>query len=143
MKINTAGSVRTNTTRRKNGADSAAAGDFAAHISPSGGARSPAVSGATQLGSVEALIALQAGGGSTDGRARAEIDRAEDLLSRLDQIRVGILTGNLSSAVLESIVVRLDARRREGVEPRLAAIIDEIEVRAKVELAKLSMMQQA
>lgn len=73
------------------------------------------------------------------GRSQ-EIDRAEELLDRLDQIRVGILTGSMSRGGLVSIVDRLQERRREGIEPRLAGLIDEIELRAKVELAKLSLI---
>ncbi len=138
MKISNTGSVRTNAPRRKSGADGAGAGDFAAHMSAPRNETSAAVSGSTHIGSVAALIALQAGGDATQGSRQAEIDRAEDLLDRLDQIRIGILTGGLSTATLKSIVARLEARRHEGVEPRLAGIIDEIELRAKVELAKLS-----
>lgn len=138
MKINNTGSVRSSAPRRKNGADGAGAGNFAAHISSPRNDTPAAVSGTTHIGSVAALIALQAGGDATQGGRQAEIDRAEDLLDRLDQIRVGLLTGGLSIATLKSIVARLEARRRDGIDPRLAGIIDEIELRAKVELAKLS-----
>lgn len=67
------------------------------------------------------------------------MDRAEHLLDRLDQIRVGLLTGSMSRGVLTSIIYRLEERRHEGVDPRLVALIYEIELRAKVELAKPSM----
>lgn len=140
MKINGTGSVRTNAPRRKAGAEGSGAGDFAAQL---GGARqsaSPSVSGATQIGSVEALLALQSSGDASQSPRQAEIDRAEDLLDRLDQIRVGLLTGRMSRATLTSIVDHLAARRRDGVDPRLAGLIDDIELRAKVELAKLSMI---
>lgn len=135
MKIDASGSVRTNATRRKSGAGSVA-GDFAAHMNGPAKAHTPAVSAPTQISSVGALVALQA---SADfGNDAAEIDRAEDLLDQLDRIRVGILTGSMSGATLQNIVQRLSQRRTEGVEPRLAALIDEIELRARVELAKLS-----
>lgn len=140
MKIDGAGPVRTNATRRKPGADGAAAGDFASHMAGTSQAPTPApVSGAAQIGSVDALIALQTGDEGSAGNPRHELSRAEDLLDRLDQVRVGILTGRMSQVTLNDIVSRLEDRRREGVEPRLAALIDEIELRAKVELAKLSM----
>lgn len=138
MKINNTGSVRTSAPRRKDSAGSTAGGDFASHIGAPRGKTAAAVSGATHIGSVAALIALQSGGDVGEGGRQAEIDRAEDLLDRLDQIRIGILTGGLSPATLKSLVARLEARRSEGVDPRLAGIIDEIELRAKVELAKLS-----
>jgi len=140
MKINGTGSVRTNASRRKNGADGAAAGDFAAQLGGVRQSTSPSVSGATHIGSVEALLALQSSGDATQSPQKHEIDRAEDLLDRLDQIRVGLLTGSMSRETLTSIARHLEARRREGVDPRLVALIDEIELRAKVELAKLSMI---
>lgn len=140
MKINGTGSVRTSAPRRKSGADGASGGDFASHMGGTQKTTTSAVSGATQITSVEALIALQSTGDATQSTNGQEVDRAEDLLDRLDQIRVGLLTGGMSRGSLTSIVQRLDERRREGVDPRLATLIDEIELRAKVELAKLSMI---
>lgn len=137
MKIAGTGSLRNNATRRKRDAD-AAAGDFAGQLNGPAKARMPAVSGSTQVASVGALVALQASTGFGDDPAGAEIDRAEELLDQLDRIRVGILTGRISGATLQNIVTRLARRRSEGVEPRLASLIDEIELRARVELAKLS-----
>jgi len=139
MKIVGTGSLRTNATRRKGGA-TAAAGDFAGHMSGPTKAQAPAVSGTTQVASVGALVALQAAGSFGADPGAAEIDRAEDLLDQLDRIRVGILTGSISGATLQNIVIRLAQRRTDAVEPRLAALIDEIELRARVELAKLSMI---
>ncbi|MEP4377545.1 MAG: flagellar assembly protein FliX [Alphaproteobacteria bacterium] len=138
MKIAGTGSLRSNAPRRRGGTD-AAAGDFAGHMNGPEKAQTPAVSGTTQIASVGALVALQASGGFGSDSAAAEIDRAGDLLDQLDRIRVGILTGGISGATLQNIVQRLAQRRTEGVEPRLAALIDEIELRARVEIAKLSM----
>ncbi len=138
MKIAGTGSTRSNVARRKPGAD-AATGNFAGHMSGPANVQAPAVSGPTQIASVGALVALQASTGFGTGTTAVEIDRAEDLLDQLDRIRVGILTGGISGATLQNIVNRLAQRRTEGVEPRLATLIDEIELRARVELAKLSM----
>jgi hypothetical protein len=41
------------------------------------------------------------------GASGKEVERAEDLLDRLDQIRVGLLTGSMSRGTLNSIVARL------------------------------------
>ena len=61
-------------------------------------------------------------------------------MERLEQIRLGLLRDNLSRLDLQGLVLRLAERRRETGDPRLIEIVDEIELRAKVELAKLSMM---
>lgn len=140
MKISGPGSVRTNGPRRRNASDGASGAGFASHLDTPSQAAAPSISEASQIASVGALIALQAGDDGARGASGKEVERAEDLLDRLDQIRVGLLTGSMSRGTLNSIVARLEQRRREGVEPRLMGLIDEIELRAKVELAKLSMI---
>ncbi len=141
MKIDAPGSVRANSVRRTGKNQGSAAGEFAKHIS-TGSETAPVAgsSGATQLGSVEALVALQQVSDATQQDKPPEQKHGEDLLDRLDQLRLGILRGDLSPLDLQALVLRLGERRREGGDPRLIAIVDEIELRAKVELAKLSMI---
>jgi hypothetical protein len=140
MKINGTGPVRATAARRKDGADATGSGGFAAHMNSAFQSTPAAVSGASQIGSVGALLALQSGGDASQGGAETEINRAEDILDRLDQIRVGILTVSLTGSALTSIVTNLNESRRDGIEPRLAGLIDEIELRARVELARLSVI---
>lgn len=140
MKIQAPGSVRANAPRRTGKSPAPGGASFASHIRSDSAAPGAAVGGAAQIGSVEALLAVQANTPLSSEERKAEIRHGEDLLDRLDQIRVGILTGRVSRSMLEDIVNRLDVRRRSGADPRLTALIDEIELRAKVELAKLSML---
>ncbi len=141
MKIDAPGSVRANALRRTGKSQSGAGGEFAKHISTERGATPVAGGGsAAQLGSVEALVALQQVPDAAQQTKPPEQKHAEDLLDKLDQGRLGLLRGDLSRADLEALVQRLAARRRETGDPRLIAIVDEIELRAKVELAKRSMM---
>ncbi len=141
MKIDSPGSVRANSVRRKEKTQSGQGSEFAKHIS-SGSEAAPVAGGggASQLGSVEALGALQEAPDATHQTKPPEQKHAEDLLDRLDQIRLGLLRGDLSPLDLQALVLRMAERRRETGDPRLIAIVDEIEIRAKVELAKLSMM---
>ena len=140
MKIDAPGAVRSNSPRRAERSRSGAGTAFAKHI-PGRSETAPVAGGsATQLGSVEALVALQAVPDATRQAKPPEQKHAEDLLDRLDQIRMGMLRGDLSPIDLKALVLRLAERRREGGDPRLMAIIDEIELRAKVELAKLSLI---
>lgn len=140
MKIQAPGTVRANTPRRTAKSDGNPGSNFASHIRPKAARPGSPVSDAAQIGSVEALLAVQAGDGTSGNGSSADIRHAEDLLERLDSIRIGILTGRISRASLEDIVKRLEVRRRESADPRLAAVIDEIELRARVELAKLSVL---
>lgn len=140
MKIQAPGSVRPNAPRRTVKNTSSGGSSFASHIRSDSATQGAAVGGSAQIGSVEALLAVQANTPvAGDGRT-AEVKHAEDLLDRLDAIRVGILTGGLSRSMLEGIVARLESRRDSDGDPRLTALVEEIELRAKVELAKLSMM---
>ncbi len=140
MKIDAPGSVRANSVRRTGKSRNGAGTEFAKHIS-SGSETTPVAGGsAAQLDSVEALVALQQVPDATRQTVPPEQKHAEDLLDRLDQVRLGLLRGDLSRLDLQALVLRLGERRRESGDPRLMAIVDEIELRAKVELAKLSMI---
>ncbi|MCZ6605386.1 MAG: flagellar assembly regulator FliX, partial [Alphaproteobacteria bacterium] len=66
--------------------------------------------------------------------------RAEDLLEHLEGIRDGILAGVIPRPQLEDLVHRLAERRPREHDPLLISLLDEIELRAKVELAKLSVI---
>ena len=140
MKIDAPGSVRANSVRRTGKSRNGASTEFAKHIS-SGSETTPVAGGsAAHLDSVEALVALQQVPDATRQTVPPEQKHAEDLLDRLDQVRLGLLRGDLSRLDLQALVLRLGERRGESGDPRLMAIVDEIELRAKVELAKLSMI---
>ena len=61
-----------------------------------------------------------------------------DILDRLDEIRDQILAGAVSKNRLENLAQTLRQRRDKVDDPQLIALIDEIELRAEVELAKLT-----
>jgi hypothetical protein len=85
---------------------------------------------------VEALLALQDVGGPLERKRRA-VRRAGRILDVLDEIKVALLEGDLSSADLDRLR-RAVRDEREGTEdPALEAVLDEIELRAAVEMAKL------
>lgn len=69
------------------------------------------------------------------GRA-AVVRRGDDLLDRLDDLRLALLTGSVPPSRLTALADALGARRHESQDPRIDAIIAEIELRAAVELAK-------
>ena len=94
------------------------------------------VSAGSSVGGLDALIALQE---VPDSQARREQGRkhAERLLDILDDLRVGLLEGRLSEASIARLARELERVRAETDDPRLNGILDEIELRAHVELAKL------
>ena len=50
---------------------------------------------------------------------------------------MGLLAGRIPTHLLNELVLALRERRPEFTDPRLGEILDEIELRASVELAKL------
>lgn len=84
----------------------------------------------------EAPLSLQEVGGASLGRSRG-LARGTKLLDLLDGIRHGFLTGTIPADRLSALLGAVKAERDHVADPRLAQILDEIERRAAVELAKL------
>jgi hypothetical protein len=84
---------------------------------------------------LHALLSLQEVSDSTEGRSRAR-RRAEDLLDRLEELRLAIALGEVPLDRLEDLARVLGQRQGMADDPKLAQIINEIEIRAAVELAK-------
>lgn len=91
---------------------------------------------------VDALIALQDVGGPLERKRRA-VRRASRLLDALDDIKVGLLGGDLSGAELDRLSRAIRDERDQTDDPRLEAVLDDIELRAAVEMAKLERMGRA
>jgi len=138
MKIDGNGPVRNAPVRRKDGprkTDGAA--NFAEGLKPE---TAPSTAG-TSLGgavAVDPLLAVQEAADATQGRAKARA-RGEALLDRLDELRMGLLMGFYPKERLEDLLRMVRARRPDAGSGRLAEVLDEIELRAEVELAKLGM----
>jgi hypothetical protein len=96
-----------------------------------------AAAGATaSLASVSAIVAVQEVDPDAENSAAAR-RRGEEMLDRLDELRLGLIEGRLAPDRIEALV-KLVAERREKVhDPRLQSILDDIDLRARVELAKL------
>lgn len=93
----------------------------------------------SSLGGVDALLLVQAVGDSMEREARKRlINRGEDILDRLEEIRHGLLVGVIPQDKLADLAQMVRSRREACQDPRLAAVLDEIELRAEVEIAKLS-----
>ena len=67
--------------------------------------------------------------------ARGKV-RAEDILDRLEDLRLELLAGGLSREKLLQLSRIVAVRRAQIKDPRLTEILDAIDLRAQVELAK-------
>jgi hypothetical protein len=93
---------------------------------------------AVALTTLDAILALQELSDAAERRRRA-IRRGHGVLDRLEELRLAIVDGSLSRHVLERLRLELGRRERVADESRLEGVLDEIELRATVELAKLEM----
>jgi hypothetical protein len=94
--------------------------------------------GVSSIGSMDALIALQEVGGPLERRRKA-VRRAGTILDVLDDLKLGLLDGGVEPGTLDRLVGAVRLERGEADDPRLRELLDEIETRAVVELAKLEM----
>jgi hypothetical protein len=141
MKINNANGVGSASAPR-NGASAAAPG----FSLPAGGAGEAAklgqVGGLVGVGSIDALLALQEVGGPLERRRKA-VRRAGVILDVLDEVKLALLDGGVSPEALERLMGAVKLERGGADDPALQSLLDEIETRAAVELAKLEMAQVA
>jgi hypothetical protein len=72
-------------------------------------------------------------------RRKKLIKQGESMLDSLEQLRRKLLVGSLPMDVLNNIRHNLSIQRQGVADPRLLEIMDEIELRTAVELAKLEM----
>lgn len=66
------------------------------------------------------------------------IDYGFDVLEYLEGFRIGLLNGSLPITKIKELQHSIDRWRRIYDDPKLKNIIDDIELRAKIELAKLN-----
>lgn len=114
-------------------------GQAAAPSSAAPAARAGGVSG---VASVDALLALQEMGGPLERRRKA-VNRAGRILDVLDEVRIALIDGEVSGGALDRLVRAIRAEREGTDDPRLEGVLNEIETRAAVELAKLERARPA
>ncbi|WP_417825047.1 flagellar assembly protein FliX [Thalassospira lucentensis] len=141
MKVSGSKAAGTSGTTRKKASGASGGGGFADAMRSldSGGEASGAgsVHGASGVSALDALLALQQSGDALDSPKKAGVLRAKSVLEQLEAVRDGLLSGALSGARLQQLVGLLDQQRENIDDPELSAVLDEIDLRARVELAKL------
>lgn len=123
--------------RKKEGAGESGRAEFDALIG--GGARPAAESAPSHaIARVDALLAAQGVEDPTEGAARRRMrQRSKDVLDELEKIRLSMLCGTLTVGHMIDIADVVASHREKILDPELTAIMDEIDLRAQVELAKM------
>jgi hypothetical protein len=128
------GPRRLDQTSRLPGARGVAASGFSVETGAARQATSPSAAGA--MTGLDALIAMQGVDDPVTARRKA-VRRASDMLDALDDIKTGLLTGTVSRQTLQHLAGLVAEQRDAFNDPGLQGVIDEIDLRAQVELAKL------
>ena len=93
---------------------------------------------AQSIAQVDALLAIQGAEDPTAGAARKRArKRSMVILDELDKIRMAMLGGNLTVGHMIDVADVVASHREKIMDPALTGIMDEIDLRAQVELAKM------
>ena len=136
MKIDRVSSIGTKPSRRTERGGGSKSSSFSKALGSSPAPAPSSVSGSGALGPVDAILALQEVAGEPNRQSEAA-QRGEDLLDHLDELRLALLDGRLPRAVIERLAAVVSTQRGKIDDPQLVEVLDEIELRAAVELAKL------
>jgi class II flagellar assembly regulator FliX len=131
--------VESSSVRRTGRPASSATGNFVAEEIHE--ARAATLTGAAPIGAVDTILALQGIEDSTDERRRG-VQHGDEMLKLLDEVRDGLLAGGIPRATLHRLAAATSKRRDGFADPKLQIILDEIELRARVELAKLEQAEK-
>jgi hypothetical protein len=139
------GAVQSKTVKKAERSGGAA---FAAELGrvAGGGGEGPSeaagVEPASAVAGVDGILAAQAvdagAGAPGPDERRRRAQRGAEILDRLEELRRGLLLGAIPKDRLADLARLVRDKREQGADPVVARLLDEIELRAEVELAKLS-----
>lgn len=98
-------------------------------------ARAESMAPVSIMGGLEALIAIKSEDNARERRRRS-VRRGQGLLDILDELKLALLSGHLPVELQNRLAIMLREEGPSG-DARLDSIMDGIELRAAVELAKL------
>ncbi|WP_421983792.1 flagellar assembly protein FliX [Roseibium sp.] len=97
--------------------------------------QSTQIAGGNAIQGMDALLALQEVDERAERRSKAA-RHGHSMLDSLEAVRADLLAGVVSEARLEVLAAQVADRKSSGDE-RIDSVLEEIELRVKVELAKL------
>lgn len=139
----TSGTKASSKPSGKKGVGAAGGSSFAEQLKAASGisgAEGPSESSVVdkaQVDGVDAILAMQEAGDGGEERARKQANAyANDILDRLKELQDGLLFGAIPKSRLVEIAHKIRSGRKKVSDKRLNDILDEIELRAEVEIAK-------
>lgn len=139
MKVTGSGPVSTPSSSPRS---SRSSGGFAVAAGPGKTAAAAPTAGTAGIASVAALLALQEEDGP-EARRRKAIKRGGGLLDRLESLKIALLDGGDGAPALQALARAAAEERHGDPDPGLQAVLDQIETRTAVELAKAQLRRVA
>ena len=141
MKVSDTGANRGVSSAKKKearrSADDGGFSDLLRETAESGEA--PKAASAGPVGMIEGLLSAQeVPAADPDGKRKRLRQHGEQILEQLEELRHGLLLGEVSKDRLLDLAKLVRSKREQADDPRLAEALDEIELRAQVEIAKLT-----
>ncbi len=93
-------------------------------------------SGPAAVANLDAIVSLQSVDDAQERRRRA-VSQGHEVLELLDELKVGVLSGRVTEAKLRGLERAVGRYRSVDDDPRLKDVLQQIDLRARVELAKL------
>lgn len=119
---------------KKAGKTDSSFGDMVTGAAQEASAASPMQS----IAKVDALLAVQGVDSTTERAARRRMHaRGDEILSRLDNLKISLLSGDLTIGQVLNIADVVASHRESVNDPEMSALLDEIDLRAQIELAKI------
>jgi hypothetical protein len=135
VEIKGTGRVETSSVKRKT--QTASSGGFS--VSSPAEPQAQIVAGPGPIAALDSILMLQGMDDSTQGRSKG-LTHGEQLLDLLDSVRDGLLAGGIPRATLNKLATAVTRRQDSFADPKLQDVLDQIELRAHVELAKLEQL---
>ena len=140
MKVSKVKTGKSATSSSRQKVETRHGGEFAEHLK--GSVASSGASASTEaagINSVNSILTVQETDDPSERRGkRLGSQYGGDLLDNLEQLRRDLLLGTTDMDKLASIAQKIRSNRRQSDDTKLNEIIDEIELRAEVEIAKLT-----
>lgn len=134
-KVEGPGGVRSAQPLRRTGKTEKTSAGFSQHLQEDTHASVTGVSGIGPVSSISALIGIQEVDDATQRAAKGK-KRGMQLLDQLEELRLALLSGMLSREQLLRLSALVKSERERVNDPKLSEILEDIDLRARVELAK-------
>jgi len=129
-----AGSTQKSGKSKKAGGADSTFGDMVAGAAQ----EAQATQAAQSISKVDALLAVQSVETVGQGSSRRKmVARGDKILRQLDHLRLAMLTGKMSIGEMMDIADVVASHREDVDDPAMTAVLDEIDLRAQIEIAKM------